>query len=154
LSLIVVFFFFLQTACSNSFYILKLRMFLRDYVDKLYYRQKPDKRKRNRVHDNTEFVFNETAAPLNAPRWTKSGYNGTMLNLITEAVRNDEIDDFFLPITSKSQDMMQEFALVDITSAPASQSTAVQESTVVQGSVEENQEQQAETSENEKNKSI
>jgi hypothetical protein len=50
--------------------------------------------------------------------------------------------------------MMQEFALVDITSAPASQSTAVQESTVVQGSVEENQEQQAETSENEKNKSI
>ena len=77
-----------------------------------------------------------------------------MLNLITEAVRNDEIDDFFLPNTSESQDMMHEFALVDITSAPASQSTAVQESMVVQGSVEENQEQQAETSENEKNKSI
>src|SRR5271154_6505907 len=129
-------------------------MFLRNYVDKLYYQQKPDKRKRNRVHDNTKFVFNETAAPLNAPRWMKSGYNGTMLNLITEAVRNDEIDNFFLPNTSESQDMMHEFALVDITSAPASQSTVVQESTVVQGSVEENQEQQAETSENEKNKSI
>ena len=77
-----------------------------------------------------------------------------MLNLITEAVRNNESDAFFLLITSESQDMMQEFALVDITSTPASQSMVVQESTVVQGSVEENQEQQAETSENEKNKSI
>jgi hypothetical protein len=129
-------------------------MFLRDYVDKLYYRQKPDKRKRNRVHDNTKFVFNETAAPLNASRWMKSGYNEIMLNLITEAVRNNKIDDFFLPNTSESQDMMHEFALVDITSAPTSQSMAVQKSMVVQGSVEENQEQQAETSENEKNKSI
>ena len=54
-----------------------------------------------------------------------------MLNLITEAVRTDEIADFFLPIMSKSQDMMQEFALVDITSAPTSQSMVVQESTVV-----------------------
>ena len=77
------------------------------------------------MHDNTEFVFNETAAPLNAPRWTKSGYNGTMLNLITKAVRKDESDNFFLLITSESQDMMQEFALVDITSVPASQSIVI-----------------------------
>src|SRR5277367_4993136 len=65
-SLIVVFF-FLQIACSNSFYFLNLHIFLRDYVDTLYYQQKSNKRKRNQVHNNTEFVFNETAAPLNAP---------------------------------------------------------------------------------------
>ena len=132
-------------------------MFLRDYVDKLYYRYKPDKRRRKRVHDDAEYASNETAAPLNAPRWTKAGYNGTMLNLITEAVRKGERDEFILPSMSASQDMIQDFALVDITSGSASQSasqsTMVQES-VVQESVGENQEQQAETSENENNKSI
>jgi hypothetical protein len=132
-------------------------MFLRDYVDKLYYRYKPDKRRRKRVHDDAEYASNETAAPLNAPRWTKAGYNGTMLNLITEAVGKDERDEFILPPTSASQEMIQDFALVDITSGSASQSasqsTMVQES-VVQESVGENQEQQAETSENENNKSI
>jgi hypothetical protein len=80
-----------------------------------------------------------------------------MLNLITEAVGKDERDEFILPPTSASQEMIQDFALVDITSGSASQSasqsTMVQES-VVQESVGENQEQQAETSENENNKSI
>jgi hypothetical protein len=132
-------------------------MFLRDYVDKLYYRYKPDKRRRKQVHDDAEYASNETAAPLNAPRWTKAGYNGTMLNLITEAVGKDERDEFILPPTSASQEMIQDFALVDIISGSASQSasqsTMVQES-VVQESVGENQEQQAETSENENNKSI
>ena len=137
-------------------------MFLRDYVDKLYYRYKPDKRRRKRVHDDAEYASNETAAPLNAPRWTKAGYNGTMLNLITEAVGKDERDEFILPPTSASQEMIQDFALVDIISGSASQSasqsTMVQESVVQesvgQESVGENQEQQAETSENENNKSI
>jgi hypothetical protein len=127
-------------------------MFLRDYVDKLYYRYKPDKRRRKRVHDDAEYASNETAAPLNAPRWTKAGYNGTMLNLITEAVGKDERDEFILPPTSASQEMIQDFALVDITSGSASQSAS--QSTMVQESVGENQEQQAETSENENNKSI
>jgi hypothetical protein len=137
-------------------------MFLRDYVDKLYYRYKPDKRKRKRVHEDNEYASNETAAPLNAPRWTKSGYNGTMHNLITEAIRKDESDDFILPLTSASQDLVHDLALVDITSGSASQSasqsTMVQEpvgesqSTMVQEPVGENQEQQAETSENENNK--
>ena len=127
-------------------------MFLRDYVDKLYYRYKPDKRRRKRVHDDAEYVSNETAAPLNAPRWTKAGYNGTMLNLITEAVRKGECDEFILLSTSASQDMIQDFALVDITSGSASQSAS--QSTMVQESVGENQEQQAETSENKNNKSI
>jgi hypothetical protein len=127
-------------------------MFLRDYVDKLYYRYKPDKRRRKRVHDDTEYASNETAAPLNAPRWTKAGYNGTMLNLITAAVGKDERDEFILPPTSASQEMIQDFALVDITSGSASQSAS--QSTMVQESVGENQEQQAETSENENNKSI
>ena len=76
------------------------------------------------MYDNTKYAFNETAAPLNAPRWTKAGYNGTMLNLITEAVGKDECDKFILPSTSASQDIIQDFALVDITSGSASQSVS------------------------------
>ena len=99
-------------------------MFLRDYVDKLYYQYKPDKRRRKRVHNNTEYASNETAAPLNVLRWTKSGYNRTMLNLITEAVGKDERDEFILPPMSASQEMIQDFALVDITSGSAFQSAS------------------------------
>ena len=66
------------------------------------------------MYDDVEYTSNETAAPLNAPHWTKSGYNGIMLNLITEAVQKGERDKFILPSTSASQDMIQDFALVDM----------------------------------------
>src|ERR1700722_16028545 len=86
-SLIVIFFLFF----TNS---IKLCIFLRDYVDKLYYQYKSDKRRRKQMHDDTEYTSNETAAPLNASCWTKSDYNRTILNLIIEAVRKDEHDEF------------------------------------------------------------
>ena len=66
-------------------------MFLRNYVDELFYRQKPDRRKRKRVYDDSHFATGERTAPLNAPRWTKSGYNGSMRELITKTIqRNSE----------------------------------------------------------------
>ena len=52
----------------NSFYIFKLRMFLRDYLDAIFYQQKPDRRKRTRVYDTSNFATGETKAPLNAPQ--------------------------------------------------------------------------------------
>ena len=61
-------------------------MFLRDYLDAIFYQQKPDRRKRTRVYDTSNFATGETKAPLNAPRWTKSGYNGLMKAVIKRAV--------------------------------------------------------------------
>jgi hypothetical protein len=61
-------------------------MFLRDYLDAIFYQQKPDRRKRTRVYDTSNFATGETKAPLNAPRWAKSGYNGSMKAVIKRAV--------------------------------------------------------------------
>jgi hypothetical protein len=61
-------------------------MFLRDYLDAIFYQQKPDRRKRTRVYDTSNFATGETKAPLNVPRWTKSGYNGSMKAVIKRAV--------------------------------------------------------------------
>ncbi|RGB23366.1 hypothetical protein C1646_774599, partial [Rhizophagus diaphanus] len=53
-----------------------LRMFLRDYLD---------------------YAPGEETAPLNASRWTRSGYKGSMLSIITEELKkyreNDDGDD-------------------------------------------------------------
>jgi len=76
-------------------------MFLRDYVDGLFYRLKSDKRKRKRFHDDSRFATGETTAPQNAPRWTKSGYNGSMRKLIIQKL--NEINDPF-PFPSFSHD--------------------------------------------------
>jgi len=43
-------------------------MFLRNYLDAIFYQQKPDRRKRTRVYDTSNFATGETKAPLNAPR--------------------------------------------------------------------------------------
>jgi len=64
-------------------------MFLRDYLDAIFYQQKPDRRKRTRVYDTSNFATGETKAPLNAPRWTKSGYNGSMKAVIISKYNNN-----------------------------------------------------------------
>ena len=61
-------------------------MFLRDYLDAIFYQQKPDRRKRTCVYDTSNFATGETKASLNAFRWTKSGYNGSMKAVIKRAV--------------------------------------------------------------------
>jgi hypothetical protein len=68
-------------------YIFKLRIFLRNYLDVLFYQQTIDKRRRKRVFDDSQYAPGEETAPLNAPRWTKSGYNGSMLEIITKAAQ-------------------------------------------------------------------
>ena len=52
---------------------------MREYVDK----QAPKGHKiRKRVIDNTEFAPGENEAPHNAPDWTKSGYNGSLIESV------------------------------------------------------------------------
>ncbi len=80
--------FFCKLGNTNSFYILKLRIFLRDYLDTIFYQQRPDKRKHIRAHDDNHFVTGETDASLNAPRWTKSGYNSSMEAIVKKAASN------------------------------------------------------------------
>ncbi|GBC04774.1 hypothetical protein RclHR1_05860012 [Rhizophagus clarus] len=43
-----------------------LRMFLRDYLDVLFYQQIIDKKRRKRVFDDSRYALNEDIAPLNA----------------------------------------------------------------------------------------
>jgi hypothetical protein len=68
-------------------------MFLRDYLDVLFYQQTVDKRRRKRVFDESQYAPGEETAPLNAPRWTKSGYDGSMLSIITKAVEKYRDND-------------------------------------------------------------
>ena len=70
-------------------------MFLRDYLDVIFYQQTVDKRRRKRVFDEQQYTSGEETAPLNAPRWTKGGYNGSMLPIITRAVEKykDNVDE-------------------------------------------------------------
>ena len=53
-------------------------MFLRDYLDAIFYQQNPNKRKRTREYNDLNFASNEIEASLNAPQWIRSGYNGSM----------------------------------------------------------------------------
>ncbi|GET04838.1 hypothetical protein GLOIN_2v1479874 [Rhizophagus clarus] len=73
----------------------ELQMFLRDYLDVLFYQQIIDKRRRKRVFDDSRYAPGEDTAPLNTPWWTKSGYNRSMLSIVTRAVENykDNIDN-------------------------------------------------------------
>jgi hypothetical protein len=81
-------------------------MFLRDYLDAIFYQQKSDRRKRARVNDNSRFAADETNAPLNASRWTKSGYNGSMKDVIKEVV--SKFDDSNRNAADKSEDNQNE----------------------------------------------
>ncbi|EXX58403.1 uncharacterized protein OCT59_024974 [Rhizophagus irregularis] len=59
--------------------------------------QTVDKRRRKRVFDNSQYAPGEETAPLNASRWTRSGYKGSMLSIITGELKkyreNDDDDD-------------------------------------------------------------
>ncbi|GBB93280.1 hypothetical protein RclHR1_21400005 [Rhizophagus clarus] len=72
-----------------------LQMFLRDYLDVLFYQQTIDKRRQKRVFDDSCYAPGEDTALLNAPRWTKSEYNRSMLSIVTRTVENykDNVND-------------------------------------------------------------
>ncbi|RGB35902.1 hypothetical protein C1646_758755 [Rhizophagus diaphanus] len=59
--------------------------------------QTVDKRRRKRVFDNSQYALEEETAPLNVPRWIRSGYKGLMLSFITGELKkyreNNDDDD-------------------------------------------------------------
>ena len=52
---------------------------------------KNTRKKRKRLYSN-EFAPNEETAPVNAPNWTKSGYNGTLKKSIENYLSPQEKD--------------------------------------------------------------
>ena len=60
------------------FLFVQLRTFLRNYVDSAA--SSKSRRVRNREYG--DYATNEIDAPINAPRWTKDGYNGSLKQLI------------------------------------------------------------------------
>ena len=72
-----------------------MRKFLRNYIDNL---TSSTRRTRKRVQDDSQFVASEKKAPVNAPKWTLTGYNGTLSSYIEEhIVINDEESEEYIP---------------------------------------------------------
>jgi len=62
-----------------------LRLFLRDYVDRVFTETSKVPKKRLRIHDNVNYYDKEPSNPFQAPRWTISGYSGTLKAAVQEA---------------------------------------------------------------------
>ena len=65
-----------------------MRTFLRVIIDE---DTKNTRKKRKRLYSNG-FAPNEETAPVNAPNWTKSGYNGTLKKSIENYLSPQEKD--------------------------------------------------------------
>jgi len=64
---------------------------LRDYVDESSFQAKA-RRTRKRVFDRTRSAEGEDKAPINAPKWTRVGYNGSLKTSI-EKYTNRSLSD-------------------------------------------------------------
>jgi hypothetical protein len=78
----------IKIGCSNSFSLLfiinKLRMFLRDYLDKAKENVKAHERNRNRECSD-QFASEE--APFNCPEWAAIGYEGDLKQAVNNACK-------------------------------------------------------------------
>ncbi|GBC49503.2 TonB-dependent receptor [Rhizophagus irregularis DAOM 181602=DAOM 197198] len=91
-----------------------LRLFLREYIDRLRTEQPNNRKLRERVTGNC-FCNNEPAAPLLAPHWTRSGYKGKLKIAVTQQL--DQRQD------SKGEEEMEETVLLTSTDQPSNQSS-------------------------------
>ena len=57
---------------------------MRYYVDKVFDERVKPRRKRNRIYDNARFSNAEETAPIDAPRWTITGYNSSLKNMVEQ----------------------------------------------------------------------
>ena len=60
-------------------------MFLRDYVDRIFTESSKVPKKRTRIYDNDSFYDKEQSKPFQAPKWTVSGYNGSLKTAVQKA---------------------------------------------------------------------
>ena len=71
-----------------------MRSLLRDYVDNEDSKSYKSRRTRKRVYDDTQFAADENEAPVNAPKWTRSGYTGSLKSLVEKHIpHRAESDD-------------------------------------------------------------
>ena len=63
-----------------------MRSFLRDYVDNEDSKSSKARRTRKRVYDDTQFTASENEAPVNAPKWTRSGYTRSLRSLVEKHI--------------------------------------------------------------------
>ena len=52
-------------------------MFLREYIDRIFAESSKVPKKRDRIHDTVTYD-KEQSSPFQAPKWTLSGYNGSL----------------------------------------------------------------------------
>ncbi|GBC52233.2 TonB-dependent receptor [Rhizophagus irregularis DAOM 181602=DAOM 197198] len=87
-----------------------LRLFLREYIDRLRTEQPNNRKLRERVTGNC-FCNNEPAAPLLAPHWTRSGYKGKLKIAVTQQ------------LDQQGEEEMEETVLLTSTDQPSNQSS-------------------------------
>jgi hypothetical protein len=73
-----------------------LRTFLREFIDRIFSESAKVPKKRTRISSD-EFYDKERAAPFQAPKWTVSGYKGSLKNAILDAVK-----ERYTPLLEKS----------------------------------------------------
>ncbi len=55
---------------------------MRNYVDKDFDERAKPRRKRKRLYDDSKFADDEDSAPVSAPRWALTGYQGSLKNAV------------------------------------------------------------------------
>ncbi|UZO28059.1 uncharacterized protein OCT59_021602 [Rhizophagus irregularis] len=114
-----------------------LRLFLREYIDRLRTEQSNNRKLRERVMGNC-FCNNEPAAPLLAPHWTHSGYKGKLKIAVTQQLdqRQDQqydlmkfaeseksFNDGYDADVGEGEEEMEETVLLTSTDQPSNQSS-------------------------------
>ncbi|UZO07437.1 uncharacterized protein OCT59_027721 [Rhizophagus irregularis] len=114
-----------------------LRLFLREYIDRLRTEQPNNRKLRERVTGNC-FCNNELAAPLLAPHWTHSGYKGKLKIAVTQQLdqRQDQqydlmkfaeseksFNDGYDADVGEGEEEMEETVLLTSTDQPSNQSS-------------------------------
>ncbi|GET51265.1 hypothetical protein GLOIN_2v1845756 [Rhizophagus irregularis DAOM 181602=DAOM 197198] len=114
-----------------------LRLFLREYIDRLRTEQPNNRKLRERVTGNC-FCNNEPAAPLLAPHWTRSRYKGKLKIAVTQQLdqRQDQqydlmkfaeseksFNDGYDADVGEGEEEMEETVLLTSTDQPSNQSS-------------------------------
>ena len=70
----------------------KLRLFLRKYLDEVTNQKSKGRKQRFWTYSCSQFT-EEVNPPLNAPKWTMSGYNGPLKKLMSSVCSGDENEE-------------------------------------------------------------
>ena len=74
----------------TNYIFFKLRQFLRDYLDRFIAEKSKSQKRRKRIFDHINFSEKELSAPFSSPKWTLSGYNGRLKDVVQSAIYDTE----------------------------------------------------------------